>query len=119
MQRVVFVLLAFVGASSVFAESPTKVCEQSAEAAALFPDYKSSPDTPAKLLSVAPIFILSQRPGTTACVALALDETGVPQDATAFPSRANRLSKGNRKTLLSHRFSPALADGKPVRSIEF
>lgn len=118
MRRAVFALLAFAGPFSVSAGNPMRICEEAPEFATLFPNYQSLPTAPRKHLSGTPISIRSQKPGTTACVALAVDETGVPQDAMVFLPPALSLSKRERKTILGHRFSPAFADGKAVRSIE-
>ena len=119
MRLVLFALVALGGSFSVFAENPMDICEQAPELATLFLDYKTQADTPAKRLSGAAIFIRSQKPATSACVALAIDETGVPQDASVFLPPGISLSKRERKTLLAHRFSPALSGGKPVKSIDW
>ncbi len=118
MRRLVFAFLAFIGPFSVFAENSMSICEQTPEFATLFPDYKSSSATPRKHLSGTPIFIRSQKPGATACIALAVDEAGIPQDALIFLPPALSLSKRERKTVLGHRFSPAFIDGNAVKSIE-
>ena len=118
MRRFLFALVALGGCFPVLAQNPMHVCQQAPELATLFPDYKIQADTPAKRLSGAAISIRSQKPATSACVALAIDETGVPQDVSVFLPPGISLSKRERKTLLAHRFSPALSGGKPVRSIE-
>ena len=118
MRLVVFALMALSGPFSVLAENPVDTCKSAPEFPAVFPDHQTSPDTPAKYLSGTPIFIRSQRPDSTVCVALSVDETGVPEDVFVLSPPTLSLSKRERNTLLAHRFSPALVDGKPVKSIE-
>lgn len=51
------------------------------------------------------------------CIAVAVDETGKAIDAAAYSPAHLRLSRAERRTLLSASFAPALKDGAPVKGL--
>ncbi|WP_133502018.1 hypothetical protein [Cognatilysobacter terrigena] len=51
------------------------------------------------------------------CIAVLVDETGVPRDAAVFQPRRLALSAGERSELLALRFSPAEKAGQSTKAI--
>ncbi|MGY3265588.1 hypothetical protein [Lysobacter sp. HA35] len=86
------------------------------------PDYLPSQavDTLAKRTSIASFNVLrliSAASGDAACVAVLVDENGIPQDVAVYSPARLALLPEERAAMFADRFSPAHKAGIPVKSI--
>lgn len=86
------------------------------------PDYSLSSnfDTSATVvgpMKLRPFDLLSAARGQPVCIAIAVSETGVVLDAAVYSPKRVTLPWEERRQLLSTRYTPAMQDGVPTKSI--